>query len=412
MKYQLKKIKDCRHLLKIEIDARRVEERFDEVFREFQKKARLKGFREGKAPLELVRTTFAKDAEEEVMKSLVGESYYACVRTSRVTPVGPPEIKDLRLERNKNLSFTAEFDGVSDFNVKNYRGIRATRKKEAVAEEDVDKALDALRESRSELEGVALVRPAQEGDVLRCDVDVHKDGAYVAAQKSVHVAVDSRRTHPDVVNGLLGAQLDESREITAEFSEEEKAQGLIGRKPLYRLTVRELKTKKLPELNEVFASGFGKSTVEELRNQIRKDLEAVRAHESEERLRGQIYESLLAANELEIPESLVHKQKERLLEEAGASSGSNGGSAIEAEAADKAHRQVKLFFLLEKIADSERIEPVPEEVEERIRQVAERSKQPVDEIREMYGEDIYQNLRHAKATEFLVSQANVKEEGQ
>lgn len=413
MKFQLKKIKDCRHSLKVEVEPARIEARFDEVLKEFQKKATLKGFREGKAPLDLVKATFAKEADEEVVKSLVGETYYACVRESKITPVGLPDIKDLKMERGKRLSFTAEFDGVSDFSVRSYRGIKLVRKKEAVTDADLDKTLAGLRETRAELEAVALIRPVQEGDVVRCDVEVHKEGAYKPAQRGVLIAVDRSRTHADLCGQITGVQVDETREITADFSEEEKAQGLIGRKPLYRLTVREIQTKKLPAADDAFAATFGKTTIDELKTEIRRDMELMRQHESDERLRSEIYEILLKANDIVVPESLVLRQRDRLLEQAGMSASANGErqvAAIDAEALDKARKQVKLYFILEKIADAERIEPADEEVQEEIRRQAERSGQSADEVREMYEEDIYQNLRHAKTTDHLLSHANVREE--
>ncbi len=416
MKFQLKKIKDCRHSLKVEVDSARIEARFEEVLKEFQKKAKIKGFREGKVPLDIVKTTFAKEADEEVVKSLIGETYYACVRESRITPVGMPDIKDLKLERGKRLSFTAEFEGVPDFSVRNYKGVRVNRRKEAVSDADIEKALASLRESRSELEPVALIRPVMEGDVVRCDVEVHKEGSYAPAQKGVLIAVDRQRTHADLCDQILGVQIDETRDITAEFSEEEKAQGLVGRKPVYRLTVRGIQTKKLPELDDAFASGFGKANMDELKAEIRRDMETMRREEADERLKNEIYETLLKSNGFEVPESLVVRQKERLLEQSGIAPSSNGHDkppaavAVEAEAMEKAAKQIRLYFILEKIADAERIEPSEAEVEERLRLLAERAKQSVEEVREMYEEDVYQNLRHARTTDFLVKHANVKEE--
>ncbi len=168
MKFQLKKLKDCKHALKIEVDEKRLGERYEEVYREFQKKAKLKGFREGKAPIDMVKTTFRAEAEEEVVKSLVGEAYHEALRESKLTPVGSPDIKDLKLE--KKLTFTAEFENVPLFNLKNYKGIRLEKPAVAVADDEVQKSLERLRETRATIEPIAILRPVQEGDGIRCDV--------------------------------------------------------------------------------------------------------------------------------------------------------------------------------------------------------------------------------------------------
>jgi trigger factor len=146
-------------------------------------------------------------------------------------------------------------------------------------------------------------------------------------------------------------------------------------------------------------------------------MEVMRREEADERLKNEIYESLLKSSAFEIPESLVARQKDRLLEQAGIAPSSNGqdkpaAAAVDAEAMEKARKQVRLYFILEKIADTERIDPSEAEVEERLRLLAERAKQSLEEVREMYEEDVYQNLRHAKTTDFLVKHANVKEETQ
>lgn len=426
MKHQVKKIKNCKYQVKIEVDDKTIESRFEEVFREFQKQARLKGFREGKAPMDLVRATYAAEAEQEVIKSLVSESYYSAIRDSKLFPVGSPSVTDLKLERGKKLSFTAEFETAPQFNVKNYKGVRVAKPEAAVTEEDVTKALERIRETRAELEPVVIIRPIQEGDVLRCDVEVAEaGGAFKPARKDALFAVDTKGADADVAGQLIGANAGETRDITGEFSEAEKASGLVGRKPLYRIAVKEIQTKKYPELDDAFASTLGKPTLEELKAEIRTDLVRLRDEQTKDRMKQEIFGELLKANDLELPESLVERQKERIIGEVrGRAQGGreNGHSApkseeeakhlneLDSKALERAREQVKLFFILEKIAEQEKIEPSADEVEARVRELAAQTGRPEQEIREALQDDIYQNLKQSKTSEYLLANASVKGE--
>src|SRR3990167_8302782 len=164
MKASLKRLKDCRMKLFVEVEADLVEHRFQEVLRGFQRAARLPGFREGKAPFELIEKKFSEEAKEEVLKSLIPEAYHQSVRTQKVSPVSMPSIVDIRFERNKKLTFTAEFDQSPEVPIKNYKGVRLEREPAEVTGTDVEKAIDSLLNPRAAFVPVEEARPVREGD--------------------------------------------------------------------------------------------------------------------------------------------------------------------------------------------------------------------------------------------------------
>ena len=127
MKSSLKKVKDCRVKLHVEVEVDRVEGRFQEVLKDFQKAAQLPGFRQGKAPLEMVEKRYGKEAHEEVLKSLIPEVYHQALEAEKVHPVALPSISDIQCERGKKLVFTAEFERAPEVSVKNYKGMRLQR---------------------------------------------------------------------------------------------------------------------------------------------------------------------------------------------------------------------------------------------------------------------------------------------
>lgn len=421
MKYQLKKIKDCKHALKVEVDSKSLEERFQAVFRQIQKKATLKGFREGKAPLNLIEKTYLNEANEEVVKSLVSESYYAGVREAKAVPVSQPEIKDLKVERGKVLSYTAEFESSPNFNLRNYKGLKVTRPALAVADADVDKALESLRESRAELVPLEIIRPVAEGDAVRCDIDIFKDGQYSQGQRDALVAVEKTALGPDFLDQVIGAMANEWKELYTGLSPEEKAQGLVGRRPYCKILVKEIKAKRLPELNDEFAVSFGKKDLGDLRAGVRADLEGYKESQLKDGMRAQVYEQLLKSHDMELPESLVERQKKRLIEELSRARQANGAVPSEStngartpeqekELSERARSHVKLFFILERIAEEEKIEPPQEEIDKRIQDIAQKTRHPADEIRKMFEDEIYQTLKHSRTVEYLLSKAALKEE--
>jgi len=425
MKFQLKKIKDCKHALKIEVDEKQIGRAYEEVFRAFQKKAKLKGFREGKAPLDMVRATFKAEAEEEVVRNLIAESYYEALRESKLSPVGSPDVQDLKMD-GKKLSFTAEFENFPLFNLKNYKGLKVQKPAVEIPEEEITKTLDQLRQTRAKLEPIAVLRPAQEGDVILCDVDIHQNGQYTPGKKDILFGID-REKQPDIAEQIAGADAGTSREIFGDLSPEEKEQGIVGRKPLYRIHVKEIRTKVLPEINDELAAAFGKANVEELKKQISDDIRSYRESQNQERMKESIYEQLIESYDIQLPEALVERQKSRLLEQLGVrpEEGANGTHVDEGAAAataanrqtvlreadDKAKNQVKLFFILEKIAQSEKIEPTDEEIETRVKELAAQTGRPEEDIRRVFEDDIYQNLRQSKTAAYLLANASVKEDG-
>lgn len=417
MKYEIKKLKECKRLLKVSLDAGAFDEAFSQVIQGFQKKAKLRGFREGKAPLDMVKSAFGEEAKEEVIQKLVSESYYSCLEQSKVLPVGRPVIKDLKVENSRRLTYTAEFECSPEFKVKSYKGLKVTRASHEVHENEVQKALESLLDGRSEFSPLEVQRPVREGDLIRCDVQPYKDGSYVPGQTDVSFQVERRGNQEEYVDQLLGAQVGEQREIFTGLSPEEKAQGLVGRRPFCKIHVKEVKEKKQPFLDDSFAKSFGKENLDELRADIRHHLERLRQMESTEKMKHEIYAELLRIHEVALPDVLVEEQKKRLLQQTSAVQAPPGDSGPaesgkasedrEAEASEKARQQVKLYFILDRISEIEGIEPSSEEVDRRIQKLAQETGRSEEEIRKHFEDDIHHSLRHSMTADFLLSNASV-----
>ena len=418
LKSDLKKIKDCKMRLSVEVAPEWVESRFQDVLKEFQKAARLPGFREGKAPTDLIEKKFAEEAREEVLKSLIPEAYHQSIQTHHLTPVSLPSISDIQFERGKKLTFTAEFEEAPEIAIKNYKGIRLKRAAADVSAEDVEKAMGSLLDSRADLIPVTEAREVRPGDYVLTDIEIWQQDKYIPGKKGILLFVEPG-AEDDFYEKIVGAKIDEVREVAHRLSDAEKAQGIVGGgKPHYKVWVRGIKEKKVPAMDEEFAKSFGKESIEDLKAAVRRDIASYKQSESIEKMKVELFEKLLGMTSFTLPEGLVEKQKTRLIEQTDKQRLKMGipderfekdRAAIEAEADSKAKDQVKLYFIIKKVAEFESIDADEIELEKRLTAMAEEGKRPLDEVRHTFGEDLRESMVEKKTIDFLIANAKFDE---
>src|SRR3989338_7812013 len=389
MKSSIKKIKDCKVRLLVEVEAKRVEDRFQQVLKDLQRGVTLPGFREGKAPGDLIEKKFAKGAEEEGLKSLIPEAYHQSVATHKLSPVTLPSIADIKLQRGKNLTFSAEFERSPEFSLKNYKGIRIRKIPSEVPAEEVEKGVASLLDSRSELVPLLESRAVQKGDFIVTDVESFREGQYVPTKKGALLFVGPN-PEDDFYEKVVGSRIDEAREVSA------------AGKPLYKVWVRGIQEKKSPVFDDAFAKTFGMESAEQLREAIRKDIAAHKRTESYEKMKEELFTKLLSLTSFSIPDGLVEKQKKRLIEQVRRQYEKSGlpsqqfeqqKNKVEVEAAEKARDQVRLYFILQKIADQEGVEVDEIELEQKLTTLAAQSKRPIEEVRRVFDEDLRERMR-------------------
>ncbi|OGW84198.1 MAG: trigger factor [Omnitrophica bacterium RIFCSPHIGHO2_02_FULL_51_18] len=417
VKSHMKKLKDCKICMSVEVEAKLVENRFQEVLRDIQRAATLPGFRQGKAPMELVEKQYTNEVYEEVLKSLVPEAYHQSVTTHKVSPVSLPSISNIKMTRGSALSFAAEFENAPEFNLRNYKGLKILRAPVQVASEDVEKGLASLLEARAEFVPVLESRAVREGDILLTDIEVWKGGQYLEGRKGAALSVKPNATD-DFFDKVVGAEAGHSVEVSMEPTEEEKRQGVVGKKPMYRITVREIQEKRLPVLDDELAKGFGKESAEALKEAIRTDVAGYKQSESYESMKEQLFEKLLSRVSFELPRGLVQKQKEKLVEQSRRQLEKFGVPSDQREilekklqdAADvKAARQVRLYFILQKVAELEDIHADESDLENRLRALVEESGRPLEEVRSVFEEDVRESMKEKKTVEFLLANAKLEE---
>lgn len=391
--------------LSVVVDAKQVESRYQEVLRGIQGQATLAGFRQGKAPLDLVEKKFTKEAQEEVLKSLIPEVYHQAVLKHELSPVSLPSISEAKMERGRELAFEAEFETEPEFSLKNYKNLKIKKVPIEVNSEDLEKGMASLLESKAELVPILEPRAVQKDDYLISDIEIWQNDQYVPGKKGVLLAAQPGGSD-DFFEKIVGAQIGDVREISME------------QKPFFKVWVREIQEKKLPTLEAAFAKQFGKETVEELKSALQKDLSRAKLSESQRLMKDELYGKLLVLANFTVPEGLVAKQRDRLLEQARNEYLRAGmpterfekeKAGLEEETLVKAREQVKLYFILKKIADQEKIETDEIELERRLGAIAEESKRSLDEVRRVFEEDLRESMREKQTTDFLLAHAKLEE---
>lgn len=417
MKSSLKKVKDCAVKVAIEVEPDLVEKNFQDVFVGIQKHANLPGFRQGKAPMDLVQKKYEKEASEEVLKTLIPEVYHQVVSKHKLDPVCLPTISDISMERGQKLTFTAEVEVAPEVTIKNYKGLKITKGSSEVDPAEIEKGISSLLDSKAELIPLAEPRAIQKGDFIVSDIEMWRENAYAPGKKGVLLVAEPSEGD-DFYEKIIGAQVDEVREISVEHSDEDKKKGLVGRKPAYKIWVRQIKEKKWPTLDDAFAKAFGKENVDELREAVRKDLAEHKQNEVYGQMKDELFNLLLKMATFALPEGLVEKQRERLLSQAKAHYARLGvteeqfnsqKSKLDEGLYEKARDQVKLFFILKKVAEAENIDVSEEDLERRIQGIAEESGRSIEEARRVFGEDLRESILEKQTIEFLLAHANLQE---
>jgi trigger factor len=378
----------CKKELVIEIPADVVRRQAETVTAQFARVARIPGFRPGHAPSSLIRNRFRDDIKSEVVQALVPKAFEDAVKDQKLSVVGRPQFEDLKFEDDKPLTVKATFEIYPAFELKDYKGLEVEEESPSVTEADIDQALEKLRESAAIFEA-AEGREAQDDDYLDVSYsgrDVKEPGKRIESRDAM-VHLGGERTVAGFTENLRGAKSGETREFVVAYPDDYPQKNLAGKSYQYRVEVRSIKKKVLPSLDDELAKSVSElSTLEELRQKIRKDLEQGRQRRTENAAKQKLVEQILAAQPFPVPETLVEAQLDQRLESTLTQLMAQGidprgmevdWRKIREEARPDAEKQVRAALVLEKIADAEKIEVSTEEVDEIIREMTQgRSETP------------------------------------
>jgi trigger factor len=412
-------IEGCKHSLEITIPASDVEKETELAVAGIQAKVRLPGFRPGKAPLSLVKTRFAGDIRQEVIEKLVPRFFHAAVEKDNLRVVGRPDISDVHLHAGEPLRFKAEFEVAPEFDLGDYRGVVITYSEPEVTDADVTERLDQIRNQKAEFVNEEP-RPLAEGDHAVISLESLDGVDEKISQDELVLKIGDEATMPVFTENLLGASPDEQREFEVVYPEDYERKNLAGRKVKFRATVKAVRRKELPELNDEFAKDLGDfQTLEELKETIRKNILREREHHAQEEAKHELLDKLVDTHDFPVPEAYIDRQIQVNVENQLRGLAAQGmdvkdlkldWSKVKEAQKEKAVRDVKASLLLDKIAEREAIGATQEEVDREVQRIARQQREAVAVTRAKLQKDgviakIAANIRTEKTLAMLFEQA-------
>src|SRR5438067_3077850 len=401
MKVQVEKKPESVSTLKIELPAEEVSKEWDTIANSFARFAKIPGYRPGKAPRAVVDKRFRKEIQDEVTKKLVSKSYHEAIEQKKLRVASLTNLEDVQFGEDRSMRFQATVVTAPEFKLPEYKNISVELPDTKVTEAEIDATLDRLRDQTADFVDVPE-RGAQMEDFVVVDFEGTVDGkpiSEVAPNASKNLCGGKKfwvRLAPDnflpkFCEQIVGQKKDEARTVVVDFPADFLAKELAGKQASYNLTLREIKEKVLPALDDAFAAKLlADKTLDDLRHTIEHDLEHEKEHQIEHAKEEQIIKHLHEETKFEIPPPLLRNETKRALVELVQRNRARGvpdemlkekEKELIETAASVAHHRLKTNFILERIAEQEKIEVKREDVDLRIREEAQRYNISTDKMR-------------------------------
>lgn len=427
MKSDMKVINGCQRQLKLEASVEEILTKYDKVYGQLQKVAQVPGFRLGKAPRHILEQHFSDKAKEEVLSQLITKSYQKAVEQNSLEPVTYPEISDIKFEKNKPLYFTAKVDVKPEIKLKNYKGIKVKKKKIDITPEEINKALSSIRENLSVISPVLEDRELREGDFILADIECFVDGVCIDKRQDTLLFLSEKDTKPakdNFVQQLFGAKIGQIKKVAMALPKDYHQAKYASRQAEFNISIKQIKKKELPALDDTLAKAVGNyKTLEELKEVIKQDLLKKKEVQAKLEMEQSILENLSEHRSFAVPASLVTKRLDYLIDNAQHKLEQQGfkkediekqKQALEEKLKPEAEKQVKLYFILNKIAQIENLKVTPQDLEREYQYLSQIYGKSLEEIKKEISEhnlveDLKEELLRGRSVDFLVKEARIEE---
>jgi trigger factor len=425
--------KDIKREISVEIPAAEVERETEAQVRRYTKSARLPGFRAGHVPASIIRQRFGEGIKSDVAEALIPKYFRREAEKQGLIPISQPRVTDLHMHDGEPLRFKASFEVLPEIKVEGYKELRGDKPEITVTDEEVEQALNNVREQHATYTTVEG-RTLAEGDFAQASLEGKpKDGggqpkeandaetAQPVHMDDVLVEIGGKNTVAEFTQNLKGASAGDERTFDVHYPEDAPDKRVAGKTFVYTVKVNGIKQKSLPELNDDFAKELGEFTsLDQVRKQIRENMEAERRHNAERESKDKLVAELVKRNDFEVPESLVDRQIDLRLERGLRALAAQGMKMedmkkmdlprLRAGQRDQAVNDVKSSLLLERVADLENIQVSDDELNHELEALAKQSKQTSEAVRARLTEDggldrIRLRIRSEKTLDFLYRQS-------
>jgi trigger factor len=399
VKTDVQDINPTRKTIAVSVTSEEITKQEAKLIKDFQRQAKIPGFRPGKAPENMVRSRFAKDIQQELKQRVISQAHQEGVADADFEVFTIVELEEGEITSGQDAVITFTVDVIPEFNLPAYEGLKVSAEPTDASDEEVTKMLDQILSQRAEFN--VAEKAAEKGDYVQCGyegkigdelvADLVPDATMYGSQKTTWEEAGSEDA-PGVraiIDGLVGMKAGDTKEVTMEFPEDFKPEALAGKTAVYSLEAKEVRQKVMPEMDEAFFKSLQVKDEAELRERIAENISNQKKQQNANAERQQITEELLKAVDFPIPESGVERETESVLRDFMRRNMQQGVSAEEFEkhkeslhegASKAAHDRLKSRLILTKIAEKEKIKVENEDFSRMIMMEAQQSGQNPEKV--------------------------------
>jgi trigger factor len=423
MKTEFVDVSDTRKQLLVEIPSAVVDAEIDRIARDYGKAARIPGFRPGKVPAKVVRTRFRDQILHDVAHDLIPRAVDNALRERGVEPVDTPDIKNVLVEEGQPLKFTADFETVPAFDPGDYGSLCLEKPAVTVADEAVAETLERLRQRAARYEPVEG-RQVEAGDTVVIDLVREAPGEAADRHENVSIEVGASANPPGFDEQLIGLVAGDEKRFPVDYPADYSVKELAGTTVNYAVTLKGIKTKVVPALDDEFAKDLGEfDSLEAVRARVREDLQRDAERSAERELRNALLKQLASRVTFEIPEALLEREIERRTEEFVRRLYEQGVDPRQANIdwqgfrdhqREPAREAVASAIVLDEVARREQVGVESAELDAEIDRYAAATGRTSDDVRARLEKEggisrLYMGLRREKAVDLIRSRATIVE---
>jgi len=426
MKSNIEKVGSLERKINIQIPANKVGEAFDKMFKTVQKQAHIKGFRPGKAPIATIKLMYSDKIKQDVVQELVQKHYVEALKEHSVDPINYPEFEFEAPTEGQDFSFSASFEVRPEINLKKYENLSVEKEKFGKLDAKVEQVLENIRAARAELVPVLEDRAAQMGDIAIVDFDGYVDGNPIEGGKGIdhNLELGSKSFIEGFEEGIVGMRIGGNATIKLKFPDPYHSADLAGKPVEFKVALKGLKKKNLPELTDDYLKSIGAGeTVEQLKKTIQEDLEKSEQKRISQDLNNRLLKQLVQANPVEVPQSMLKEQKQVLISDMKNRMLEQGMTEADFETytqkwdkdfESSASEMIQAGFLVDAVAKKHDLSWTKEDLEKKIDEYSKQTGLDPQKIREFYArpdqaQRITYMITEEKVIAFLLTSAKVTE---
>lgn len=423
MKVDIENISGTERKMSVVLPIEQVQETRTAVFNEIRKEAKIKGFRPGKAPVGVVESAYKNEILSEVATRLVHSSLESALNEVDASPITRPQIDPPQeFTTDKDFEYTATFEVLPEPELADYKGLELKKEVGEVSDDDVEMAITHFREQKAEIKPFEEEKAIDKGDIAVIDFEGTLEGEVIADLKKddIPFVVGEHKMIPEFEENVLGLKKDDEKEFDVTYGDDFQIEEAAGKTVHFKIKVKDVQQRTLPELTDELAKEAGADDVESLKTKVKEDLGRQLDQQSQTKLRADLLDVLVEKNPVEAPPSLVHEEALRLAQGIQQSMQQRGlperplDEDAQRMVAERALRNVKASIVLGAISKAEEIKVSEQDIDDNLSGIAQSYNISTDQVRDIYRENkllegLEANLAEQKVIDFIIENAKIEE---